>query len=160
MAAMQDSAFEDITLDDLSPMLRELAEAIGIQDTLTFMRAFSGRWIGVPITFSGKPDHPLIERLGEDLANRILEFYSGQCVQVPCGKNLKIAIAKRRVCQDWQAGELSYSDIAQRHGVHVRTVYDWVREWKTGGKARRSRPKTSEAERHKQLDLWELSASS
>jgi hypothetical protein len=133
---------DDIALDDLSPMLRELAGVIGIQDTLKFMRAFSGRRVGVPSGFQGCPDHPLVERLGEELASKILDFYAGQCVQVPCGRNLSIAVAKRRAYKALASGELNYSDIAERCGVHVRTIYQWIADLKSDGSSR-SRSKRS-----------------
>ena len=129
-----------ITIDDLSPLLRDLAEQIGLEDALRFLRAFPGRAVNVPTKL--EEDHFLIDRLGVELAGRILDIYGGQYVQVPRGSLVQRNLAKRQAYKDWLSGQYTYSDLAERYEVHVRTIYNWVREWESHQPRLASTPQT------------------
>lgn len=117
--------------EDLTPILQELSDSLGMEETLQLMEAFAGQQLQVPFSVEGNPHHPLVKRLGAGLARRVIQLCGGNSIQIPTGRRVRTARAKRMVYQAWLSGNYeSYNDLAERSDVTVRTVYNWIRDFK------------------------------
>jgi hypothetical protein len=119
---MQD--FNELSIEDLSPLLQGLAATVGLDDALKFVERFGGQYIRVPrgLAQGQPPDHPIAQALGLELAQKIAIYFDGDYIQVPTGKAALAALKRQKIRQDLVAG-LSHNEVARRNQVTVRTVY-------------------------------------
>lgn len=116
--------FEGLSIEDLSPFLQELAEQVGLEGTLKFIESFGGQYMYIPRGLGQGEllDHPIIDELGLELAQKLGLYFDGDYVQIPTGKALLAVLRRQKIRADLMAG-LTRNEIASRHGVTVRTVY-------------------------------------
>ncbi len=79
--------------DALPTTFKELAESIPVADLIRLSEAFGGTRITVPPTFD--QSHYLVERLGEDLARRLIQFSRGENICIPRCRQLRRLLTRR-----------------------------------------------------------------
>ena len=115
---------------DLPPLLAELAAVVGTGRVLAFARDFGGRRVKIP--FRMADDHPFVQLLGREGAERLAELRAGDHLVVPLGPAGTMAAAKRRLARSLLDGG-SINDAAAAAGLHHRTAQRMRRKIKDEG---------------------------
>lgn len=68
----------------LPPILREIAELIGLPATLALVRHAGGTRLYVPVKYD--PDHPLAKVLGHAATVQLIEMHRGEAIDLPKGE--------------------------------------------------------------------------
>lgn len=106
--------------DDLPESLQEIAEVIGLDQTLVLVRRFGGCRIYIPASVDG---HSLVDVLGKDGAHALASIYGGEHVEIP--RAIKAvrdrAIRARFYGTDGTDGE-GYQDLALAYMLTERQV--------------------------------------
>lgn len=111
---------DDATLELLPGVLREVAEEAGLPAALRLAHAFGGTEIWIPEKLTA--GHRLIEALGREAAEKVVQMFGSGHLLVPLGP-LADGRAKRREIMRMIEDGRTAADIARRLRCHVRTVY-------------------------------------
>lgn len=111
--------------DALPGVFRELAESFPAADLLRLSEAYGGTRVYVPPTFD-KARH-LAERLGEDLARRLVRLCKGEELAVPLCLSFRRLL---RIRQAWEMKEQGKStgEIALAFKTTDMTVSRWLKQ--------------------------------
>lgn len=123
---------------DLSPLLRQLADAVGVEGVLKLSRAFGGQRIYVP-TNPG-PEHRLSKLLGHDRAIALAREFGGIRTDNPVPRAFLFFRRQvyRRMLEDLAQGETQQT-VASRFGVTRQFVSllqrqcGWLRGYRPEG---------------------------
>ncbi len=114
---------DQVSIDDLPPVLREIAALIGIAPALTLVRHFGGVRVYVPQVMT--PEHTLARLLGFEAALKLADHYGGAAViEVPRALDAMIAVRNAHIRAQYRTTEKSQRDLALEHRMTER----WIRE--------------------------------
>ena len=114
---------DDIEQRYLPPLLRTIAEIIGLPATLTLVRAYGGTRLYVPNRFD--PDHPIVKLIGHELAARFFTAYRGEQIDVPKGE-VAVKAARDRRIRAARADGQTHARLAIRYGLSERQIRNIV----------------------------------
>jgi DNA-binding NarL/FixJ family response regulator len=100
-----------------TPAMIEMAELLGRDVTLKLVNAFGGTRLFVAQSADAPSMAKVTELIGMEATRRLVHFYATCEPQIPKGTQARPV--------DWAeeiASGLSASQIARKHGVHLRTV--------------------------------------
>lgn len=100
-------------------ILKELANAIGIGDTLEVVRRWGGRELYIPVKV--EQGDALALTLGLDSARRLVEHYGGQRLQLPAERNALLDLRNAAIVAEAEAGD-SQERIGLRYGLTRQAV--------------------------------------
>jgi Mor family transcriptional regulator len=112
---------QETTLKDICTTLQEIADAfiqVGQNDL------FPGNGVNVDSFFS-----ELVDIIGKDAANRLVDFYSGSSIYVP--KNIIVEQKYQKIREEYKNG-LSYRDLAVQYKYTERYVRTIIHRKKRG----------------------------
>jgi hypothetical protein len=95
-------------------VVKDMAEKIGIGDTIEIVRRWGGRQLAVPVKV-GIAD-PLALVLGLETARCLVEHFGGQRLQLPAERNALLDLRNEAIARDVAAGE-SQEVVALRYGL-------------------------------------------
>jgi hypothetical protein len=108
-----------MTKDDLPQSLQEIADVIGLAETILLASRLGGARFTVP--GRAAHDHPLTLAIGEDAANKLCDFYHGDSLVIP---NKARFIGKRNdIIRDRYRNGATAQKLALMFGLTERTVY-------------------------------------
>lgn len=119
----------------LPNLLREMADAFGLDVALRFAECFGGRYLWMPA--ESRPDHPIAQQFGEPVLAWLIAGHARLDRIIvskgpSTGRGRRWAEFRRLV-----AAGMSASHIAAALGLHVRTIYAWKRRLRDAEAARR-----------------------
>lgn len=89
-----------ITIDDLTPQLKEIAEAIGLEETIALARAKGGH-----VIWNGQtPDPEVVEAIGLDATIKLARLFSGFAIELNTLKKVEINARARVVAAMLESG--------------------------------------------------------
>lgn len=100
-------------------VLDELADLVGISATVALVKAFGGRELDIPKCPQGrgrKRYGELAAVVGDDIAKRLCEYYSGERVNIGLDSVVKYQRRNRMILQAYQGGE-SVASLVARFGM-------------------------------------------
>lgn len=100
-------------------IVKDLAEKLGLGDSLEIMRRWGGRDLYVPVHV--ERGDPLSLTLGTDTARRLVEHFAGQRLQLPAERNALLDIRNAAIVADVAAGE-SHEKTGLRYGLTRQAV--------------------------------------
>ena len=109
----------EICMDDLPPVLRLMAEAIGLVKCLQVVEMFGGSRLIIPKRGLA-PDHRLREVLSEVECNRLAYLFVG-CTEIPCAKTARVVARDRAIWRDRQDG-MSNRALAAKYDLTERQI--------------------------------------
>ncbi len=128
--------FDSLTIADLPPGMRQIAEIVGMEPTLKLCRTYPGiplslpmfttalRWVSNPDTAHRMKDFRLIANvIGQEKAMALADYFNGTVLYVP---KLDEVLRNRKhelIREDRRKG-VPYRDIALKYNISDR----WVRE--------------------------------
>lgn len=117
-------------LEALPTAYKQWAGAIPVDDLLKLSDAYGGTRLYFPMTF--KPSHDIAQRLGEDLARRLIDLAKGDSISIPLCQRLRNVLRQR---QAWamKAEGKPLGEIAQALKTTDRTVMQLLRRQREGG---------------------------
>jgi hypothetical protein len=123
---------------DLSPLLRQLADAVGVEGVLKLSRAFGGQRLYVPA--NPGPEHRLSKLLGHDRAIALAREFGGIRTENPMPRAFLFFRRQvyRRMLEDLAQGETQQT-VASRFGVTRQFVSllqrqcGWLRGYRPEG---------------------------
>jgi Mor family transcriptional regulator len=100
-------------------IVKEMADALGMGDTLEIMRRWGGRELYVPV----KTDRgdPLSLTLGTESARRLVEHFAGQRLQLPAERNALLDLRNASIIAEVEAGQ-SHEQTGLRYGLTRQAV--------------------------------------
>jgi hypothetical protein len=105
----------------LPHLLREMADAHGLEVALAFARAFGGRYLHLPARAT--PEHPVAQAVGVAVLNWLIERHDRLArIVVPRGPDMARAQRLAAVGEMTARGH-SADAIAAALGMHVRDVH-------------------------------------
>lgn len=104
---------------DLPGVLREIAEIVGVDATLTLARARGGTEVYIPA--QSRPGHWLVKAVGEQAARRICREYAGATLMLPLGPTGTMAQARHVADRMIREGHSSAA-IASTVGLTTRAI--------------------------------------
>jgi Mor family transcriptional regulator len=109
----------DINISLLPKTLQEIAQEIGISDTLKLVRHYGGTSVYIPRKL--KTDHELIAVLGLDSAIKICEKFGGyDRIEIPKAQMLTLELRNIEILNDKKT--LSRSKVARKYGLTERQI--------------------------------------
>jgi len=96
--------------------LIEVAETLGLGTALKLMQHYGGQEVNFPLRL--KDGHELISLLGEEQANALCHYMSGQQLYVPHGRRS----LRRQEVEKLRANGMTRSQIARALGISQRHV--------------------------------------
>lgn len=122
---------ENINLDELSPLLRELYHLIGFKATMKLVEIYGGRRIYLP-TRKVEADHPLRQHLSEEAIATLQAHYpSGQLLSIPKADLLIRRTRDRLICRLYKSQ--SARELSERFNLAERSIWDIVARCKERG---------------------------
>jgi len=123
---------------DLSPLLRQLADAVGVEGVLKLSRAFGGQRLYVPA--NPGPEHRLSKLLGQERAIALAREFGGLRTENPVPRAFLFFRRQiyRRILQDLDRGETQQA-VARRFGYTrqfvslLRQNCGWLRGYEPDG---------------------------
>lgn len=111
----------DISMTDLPDSARELVRVIGVAAALSLIRAYGGCTLDVPRKPAGTWYKALIDLIGTDAADALMQYAPGVRLDIP---NCKRAVARglQRAIAAADAENLTAGQIAKKFGVTKRYV--------------------------------------
>lgn len=103
----------------LPHLLRELADAFGMDVALAFARRFGGGTLHIPR--EAKPEHAIARAAGIEVLRFLVDRYASDRVVVPLGPTSLMRVQMRRA-DELIAKGASLLEVARETGLHVRTV--------------------------------------
>jgi Mor family transcriptional regulator len=100
-------------------VLRELAGAIGLSDTIELVRRWGGRELRVPVNVTRSD--PLALTMGMDSAQRLVKHYGGQRLQLPTERNALLDLRNAAIREEAAAGR-SHESIGLRYGLTRQAI--------------------------------------
>ena len=101
-------------------VLREIAEEIGVADTLLLARRWAGRTLAVPVKVG--QDDPLALALGHETARRLVKAFSGVRLQFPVERNAVLDLRNAAIWKACVDEGRSQESVALEFGVSRQTV--------------------------------------
>ncbi|EMX8721084.1 MULTISPECIES: hypothetical protein [Pseudomonas] len=105
----------------LPPFLKDMADRIGPEKTLSFVKGFEGKSLRIPLyglNKSGKMQEAIKSVVGESTAKEIMRHYGGECIYIG---SIRVALAKREVLK--RNIEINNrADALIRQGVPIREI--------------------------------------
>ncbi len=111
-------------------VVKEMAEKIGIGDTIEIVRRWGGRQLAVPVKVA--IGDPLALVLGLDSARRLVEHFGGERLQLPAERNALLDLRNEAIARDVAAGD-SQEVVALRYGLTRQGVKKVL--WSMRGRA-------------------------
>ncbi|ALQ51931.1 Mor transcription activator family protein [Nitrosomonas ureae] len=109
----------DINISLLPKTLQEIAQEIGISDTLKLVRHYGGTSVYIPRKL--KVGHELIAVLGIDSATKICEKFGGyDRIEIPKAQMLTLELRNIEILNDKKV--LSRSKVARKYGLTERQI--------------------------------------
>lgn len=110
---------QDRDIDLLPGSMVELVDVIGLPAVLKLMDAFGGTELWVPKRLAH--DHPLVEALGAEAAQCLVEHAPCENIRVPRGAGIIREVRNRAIRRERRAGAL-ISELALRYQLTERQV--------------------------------------
>ena len=104
-------------IDDLPASLQDVAETLGLRVAVALIEHFGGLEVKFPV--APRPDHPVINALGETDGYALCDFLAGQQIYVPHGKPAR-SLRAEVIALD--AAGLDRATIARQIGISQRYV--------------------------------------
>lgn len=101
-------------------VLREIADEIGLADTLTLARRWAGRTLAVPVKVG--PNDPLALTLGYDTAQRLVRAFAGVRLQFPVERNACIDLRNAAIWRACVIDGRSHDSVALEFGLARQTI--------------------------------------
>ena len=103
--------------EDLLPTsLCEIVEVIGLPATITLIEHRGGTVLWVPGEFD--PQHPLVKQIGHDAAQRLIELYAGEKLEIAKAERALLAIRNAAI----RASDKLQRELALQYGLTVRQI--------------------------------------
>jgi hypothetical protein len=104
----------------LPNLLREAADAWGLETALAFARRYGGRKLYLPRR--ANPEDPVVQVFGEEFVTWLIAQHRDlACIVVPTAKLATIA-AEVALCRELREAGHTLNAIAEKTGLHYRTV--------------------------------------
>ncbi len=131
-------SFDQTQQTDLSPLLRQLAEVVGVDGVLKLSQTFGGRRLYVPA--HPGPEHPISKLLGQERAIALAREFGGIRTENPVPRAFLFFRRQvyRRMLDDLAAGETQQA-VARRFGYSRQFVSllqqrcGWLRGYRPEG---------------------------
>jgi len=131
-------SFDQTQQTDLSPLLRQLAEVVGVDGVLKLSQTFGGRRLYVPA--HPGPEHPISKLLGQERAIALAREFGGIRTENPVPRAFLFFRRQvyRRMLDDLAAGETQMA-VARRFGYSRQFVSllqqrcGWLRGYRPEG---------------------------
>ncbi len=109
-------------LDILPPSAREIADAIGLADTLKLVDHFGGTRLRVPTTY--KPDYPFCKVIGPASAVKLIEVFCDNLLEVPkCDSAVRLIRNRMIIESDKTARALAVEwGLTERQIRNIRSI--------------------------------------
>ncbi len=109
----------DIEISEFTGVLSEVAETAGATAALLLARCYGGLELYVPRRVAA--GHPLVEAVGREVANILVELYGGSHIEVPMGPEADAGRKRRQIVRLIEQGKTN-PQIARAVHCHIRTV--------------------------------------
>jgi Mor transcription activator family len=116
----------EICMDDLPPVLRLMAELIGLAKCLKIVELFGGSRLIVPKR-GLNPDHELRQVLSDVECDRLRYYFTGR-IEVPCAVTAKNVARDREIWRDRQDG-MSSRALAAKYQLTERQILKSVTDY-------------------------------
>jgi len=100
-------------------ILRELADKVGLADTIEIVRRWGGRELYVHAKV--EPGDPLALVMGLESARRLVEHFGGQRLQLPAERNALLDLRNAAIIAEHKEGH-SHEQIGVRYGLTRQAV--------------------------------------
>ena len=110
----------------LPPLIRDMAECIGLEAALKVATYRPGRRCYFPATPGA--DHPIAQLIGHSAALRLCTVYGGDYLHMPSLRRYENAKRNRAICQALANGTATAAQLARRYGLREDSVYAIKRE--------------------------------
>lgn len=120
-------------------MLQELAETLGFAAAIALAERYGGTEICVPAR-DPSGDHSewqVWADLGGEVAGKLIQRFRGERLYIPKGDHALRCARNRAIVAEYR-GDVTYSDLARKHGLTARRISDILNgpTPETGGKKR------------------------
>jgi hypothetical protein len=112
-------------------ILREIADVIGLADTIEITRRWGGQTLNVPMRV--EPGDPLALTLGTETARKLVAEFKGLRLQLPAEKNALLDLRNEAMARDHYVGRMSKSVLGPRYGLTRQGVNAVFRKMKATG---------------------------
>lgn len=109
----------EIATEDLSPMLRELADLLGLPATLQLVRYYGGVDLYLPKNLPS--NHDLVLILGVEAARRLIDHYGHGVLRLPLARTAMLRARDRLIIDGYTRGKTARG-LAMEHGISERQV--------------------------------------
>ncbi|MBF0401307.1 MAG: hypothetical protein HQL90_11115 [Magnetococcales bacterium] len=110
----------DVALCELSPMLQQLVEVVGLTAATTLAQRYGGIDLLVPAQFH--PDHSLVAVIGVEAAQKLIRHHAGERIYIPKGAHALRCVRNRAILQAYDEGNVTAANLALRHRLTERQV--------------------------------------
>lgn len=117
---MSSLADADFAVCELSPMLQQLVEVVGMVAAMQLVDQYGGIDLLVPAKYL--PQHPLVKLLGEDAARKLIHHHTGERIYVPRGAKALRCVRNRAIIQAYDEGQGSAAVLALQYHLSERQV--------------------------------------
>ena len=97
-------------------IIQDIANLIGLGDTLKLVDAYKGTSMWVPAEF--KPDHVLVKLIGEQSALKLIKRYAGESVEIPKCDGAMRGVRNTKIT----TSDKSQSALAREWNLTVRQI--------------------------------------
>ncbi|OVZ27772.1 hypothetical protein CDO47_17745 [Pseudomonas aeruginosa] len=105
----------------LPPLVKDIADRIGPEKALSFVKGFEGKTLRIPLyglNKSGKMQDAIKSAVGDLTAKEIMRHFGGECIYIG---SIRVALAKREVLR--RNTEINNrADALIRQGVPIREI--------------------------------------
>lgn len=120
---------ESVSLQDLPPLAREIAECIGVEATLALSREYGGQMYKVPK--NPRPGSRLVNAIGMEAAQKFGYFFGGEQINIFNAKIVMTLKRREEVLALVRSGQINKTEAATRLGMTTRWVRHLVNRSKT-----------------------------
>lgn len=120
------SAYAAIQFEQLPASIQEIAEVIGVAETLRLVEIWGGSRMFIPKEPDGTCGRILMEKVGQESARLLIARYGGEAVYIPlCAAAMRAARNRVLVDEYDQGGQSGQSAaaLARKYRLSEKTVY-------------------------------------
>ncbi len=108
-----------IAVEQLPGRTQELVSVVGIKAALKIVELRGGVRLSVPTKI--RPDHWLVSHIGLEALTKLVEYYSGEEIEIDrCASALR-AVTEQEILDAWKQGA-SNSELARQYGYTSRGI--------------------------------------
>lgn len=111
----------------LSPLLVELQEVIGLDNTLKIVERWGGVKLYVPQDIPG--NHKIAQLIGKEAADALARYCGLERLNIPLARDYRRAMRNNEIYTRHKAGE-SVNDLALEYGISARQLWEILSQMK------------------------------